>query len=364
MAHAKRQIIVSSQPRLFAQALQLSQPPSTRYQGSKLKLLPWIWENVSNIQFRTVLDAFGGTGSVSYLFKAQGKAVTYNDYLKFNEVIGTALIENSKVNLTDTDIEFLLARNNRTKYDNFISETFAQTYFTDDENVWLDRVCQNVHLLEDKYKQALAFYALFQACIIKRPYNLFHRKNLYIRTANVARGFGNKTTWDKPFEKHFRNFVYEANKAVFDSGVPCRAIKNDALEVPGKYDLVYIDTPYLNKSGVGVDYLDFYHFLEGMTDYSGWADKLNRKKKHLPLKGPLSMWSGSEQILSAFEKLFSRFSDSILVVSYRSDGIPSEEELVKLLKSIKRNVRSVRFGRYKYVLSTNKASDEILLIAS
>lgn len=34
----------------------------------------------------------------------------------------------------------------------------------------------------------------------------------------------------------------------------------DALDVPGDYDLVYVDTPYIPKSGVGVDYLDFYHF--------------------------------------------------------------------------------------------------------
>ena len=35
----------------------------------------------------------------------------------------------------------------------------------------------------------------------------------------------------------------------------------DALDVPGDYDLVYVDTPYIPKSGVGVDYQDFYHFL-------------------------------------------------------------------------------------------------------
>ena len=33
-------------------------PPSTRYQGSKQKLLPWIWGNLSKIPFHTVLDAF------------------------------------------------------------------------------------------------------------------------------------------------------------------------------------------------------------------------------------------------------------------------------------------------------------------
>jgi len=34
------------------------------------------------------------------------------------------------------------------------------------------------------------------------------------------------------------------------------------------YDLIYLDPPYLNSKGVGVDYSDFYNFLEGLCDYS------------------------------------------------------------------------------------------------
>src|SRR5690606_25532811 len=104
-------------------------------------------------------------------------------------------------------------------YPDFIQRTFKDIYFTDEENAWLDRVVWNLnHLLTSPYKQALARFALFQACIIKRPYNLFHRANLYMRTAKVQRSFGNKTTWDTPFEIHFRNFINEANRAVFDNG--------------------------------------------------------------------------------------------------------------------------------------------------
>ncbi|MCB9297121.1 MAG: DNA adenine methylase [Lewinellaceae bacterium] len=43
--------------------------PTTRFQGSKRKILPWIAESLEELEFETVLDGFGGTGSVSYLFK-------------------------------------------------------------------------------------------------------------------------------------------------------------------------------------------------------------------------------------------------------------------------------------------------------
>lgn len=59
--------------------------PTTRYQGSKRKILPWLYECMRNYEFHTVLDAFGGTGMVSYLFKKMGKRVTYNDLFQFNQ---------------------------------------------------------------------------------------------------------------------------------------------------------------------------------------------------------------------------------------------------------------------------------------
>ncbi len=43
--------------------------PTTRYQGSKSKIVEWIWEAVKKINFKSVLDAFGGTGIVGYFLK-------------------------------------------------------------------------------------------------------------------------------------------------------------------------------------------------------------------------------------------------------------------------------------------------------
>jgi len=347
---------------LFDDDPRFARPPTTRYQGSKLKLLPWIWESLRGLKFQTALDAFGGTGCVSYMLKCKGKAVTYNDYLKFNYLIALALIENANTRLSQTDVHSVLGKKPDFKYGDFIARTFANVFFTEEENSWLDVVCQNVPFLDDPFQRAMAYYALFQSCIIKRPYNLFHRKNLCMRTSDVKRSFGNKAAWDTPFETHFRKFVDEANRAVFDSGVPCKAVCHDAIEVSGRYDLVYIDPPYVSKKGIGVDYLDFYHFLEGMVDYASWPGRLNRRKRHLPLTGERSPWSDPRRTCDAFSRLFERYADSILVVSYRSDGIPSEHELAAMLRRVKGNVRVLHYGGYKYALSKNGASREMLLI--
>jgi adenine-specific DNA methylase len=160
--------------------------PTTRYQGSKLKIVEWIWENIKDIEFESVLDAFGGTGVVGYFLKTKGKQVFYNDILKSDYYIGTTLIENDDTRLTDDEIDFLLHPHSDIEYPTFIQDTFSDIYYTDEENRWLDIIIQNIESeLHDFYKKALAYYALFQSCIIKRPYNLFHRKNLYMRTSDV-----------------------------------------------------------------------------------------------------------------------------------------------------------------------------------
>lgn len=356
---------MSRQFSLFKEDDSLFSFPSTRYQGSKNKLLEWIWENIKDLEFETALDAFGGTGSVAYLFKKMGKNVVYNDLLKSNCTIGLALIENDTETLTQEEISSLTARHSAVDYPTFVKDTFHDIYFYDEENEWIDVVVENIRRSKlNKYKKALAFYALFQACIIKRPYNLFHRKNLYMRSAEVKRSFGNKATWDTPFEAHFKTFAREANNYVFSNGKKCKALNLEAMKVPGKHDLLYVDTPYISSKGVGVDYYDFYHFLEGLVDYENWPSLVDYGSKHRRIKPRKSPWTDKKLITDAFDKLFERYKDSKLVVSYRSDGIPSPEDLVSLLKRHKGKRVKLATLNYKYALSINGASSEILCVAN
>ena len=67
------------------------------------------------------------------------------------------------------------------------------------------------------------------------------------------------------------------------------------------------------------------------------------------------------KIYSDFDKLFEKFRDSILVISYRSDGIPSIEELINILRRYKQTIHEIKRKDYKYALSTNEI-EEVLLI--
>lgn len=336
--------------------------PSTRFQGSKAKLVDQIWRSIKDLKFQTALDLFGGTGSVGYMLKTKGKQVYYNDYLAFNTLIGKALIENQAEILNNQDLDFILSQHKSIDYPNFIEKNFKDIYFTDQENQWLDITSTNIRQLKNKYKQALAYFALFQSCLAKRPYNLFHRKNLYLRLSDVKRSFGNKTTWDKPFSQHFLAFAQEANQAVFDNQLDCQAFNADAFNLDLEPDLIYIDTPYISNKGVGVDYKDFYHFLEGLSHYSDWPKLIDQKSKHKKLKTDKSIWSDKNKIEAAFDHLFKKYQKSILVVSYRSDGIPSPQKLQQIMGRYKTKTWEALRSQYQYALSRNGQSEEVLLI--
>ncbi len=336
--------------------------PSTRYQGSKVRLIDWILDRLAPLEFETVLDGFGGTGVVGWHLKRLGKAVTYNDALEFNRRIGAALIENDGERLAASSVEALLAGLESTP-EGFISQTFRGIYFTDDENRWLDGIVPRIDALGSEPLRNLAFAALCQACLIKRPYNLFHRRNLDLRTRSVARSFGNKASWDRPFPDHFRRFAAELSGAVFEGRRLCRSVSSDIAEISGDFDLVYLDPPYLPARTAGVDYRRFYHFLEGLTDLSGWPERVDHQSRHLELQRVRSPWNDRSRVHRSFEGLFERFAGSTLVVSYRSDGTPTIDELIELLRGTGRRVEAHQTDRIQYALSKNRRSREVLLVA-
>lgn len=342
--------------------------PSTRYQGSKRKILPWLFECLERYEFHTVLDAFGGSGMVSCLFKRMDKSVTYNDLYRFNQIIGESIIENNRVYLSDEDINLLLAQNENTN--SFISNNFHSIYYLDEENRWLDNIIYNIEALNSiyngsklKYKKAIAYNALFQSCLAKRPYNLFHRKNLEMRTRDVTRGFGNKTTWDKPFSEHFFSFAKEINNSVYCSSEKCKAICRDVFSIKtGHFDLVYLDPPYLKKCGEdneSSDYLKCYHFLEGLARYNEWPDLIDWETLNKRIKASFAPnYFKPAEANAVFEKLIRKYRNSIIVLSYRYGGTPSIDELTTIMLKYKEHL-DVYDRHYKYALNKQNRDAEL-----
>ena len=320
---------------------QLSKYPSTRYMGSKNKLLDAIWEVSGRFEFDSVLDLFSGSGVVSYMYKCNGKAVTSNDYMAMAATYSKALVENNSVTLSEDEIEGLLSE---VENDHFVEEKFKGLYFSDEDNHLLDNVRTNIKKLADPYKRAIAMTALMRACTKKRPRGIF--------TYTGERYNDGRQDLKKSMEVQFRDAVQTINEAVFNNEKHNVSSWGDSLSLePKHYDLVYIDPPYYTPKSDN-EYVRRYHFVEGLArDWEGVEIQEHTKtKKFKSYPTPFSTRQGAEE---AFDALFKKYQDSILIVSYSSNSEPTKDEMIALMKKYKKNVELVPVD-YKYSFGTRK----------
>ncbi|MFA6111362.1 MAG: DNA adenine methylase [Candidatus Latescibacterota bacterium] len=296
--------------------------------GSKYRLLPWIHTILSGLDFTTALDAFSGSGSVSYLMKAMGKRVTSNDFLNFSATVCRGIIENSSARLEPQDIEFLLSYNPRHR--RFIETTFAGIFYALEDLRFLDRVLWNVQHLDDA-KRAIAISALVRSCVKRQP------RGVFTVAGDPERYKDGRRDLQLSIRDHFVEQVQEYNSAVFSNGHNNEAVHGDVFDVaPDGHDLVYMDPPYVPRADDNC-YMKRYHFLEGLSCYWEGMEILEESKVK-KVKKLYTPFSYRRTAIDAFTKLFRRFAHSTLVLSYSSNGFPDLACLVDLMRRFKQKV--------------------------
>lgn len=334
--------------------------PETKYMGSKQSLLPFIIRSIASLKFGRALDAFSGSACVGYALKELGAETHVNDFLHFAYHIGRATIENNSTLLSSADLAQLTHKNRKAQ--TFVRDTFRGLYFSDSDNEFLDHFWANVQELRSPLKRSLALAAICRAAMKKRPRGIF--------TFTGHKGWDGRRDLKLSMETQFLTAAAQFNAAVFSNGKRNKAFCGDVFEIdPRGYDLVYIDTPYVSPYS-DCDYTRRYHFVEGFCRY--WkgveipSHTQTRKIRSYP-----TAFANKRTAIDAFARLFEHFSRSTLVVSYFSNGIPSRDQMVELLRSVKRKV-VVHEASHRYshgnqnhkVGNNNNAVTEYLFIAS
>lgn len=330
----KQQTLVKLEPQPMPQ--QVSAYPPTRFMGSKSKLLSEIWSVVSQFNVNTVVDLFSGSGVVGYMLKAQGKAVISNDYMAMSATFTKAMVENNSVTLPLDEAQNLLIAHKES--DHFVADTFKGLYYSDEENDLIDTLRTNIAAMKDQYKQAIAMTALIRACTKKRPRGIF--------TYTGHRYDDGRQDLKKSLSQQFIEAVEAVNKAVFDNGKTNYSKHGDAMDLKVENaDLVYIDPPYYSPLSDN-EYVRRYHFVEGLArDWKGVEiQEHTQTKKFKSYPTPFSTRKGAAD---AFDKLFKKFANSILVVSYSSNSQPTQDEMVAIMAKYKEHVEVIPID-YKY----------------
>lgn len=314
--------------------------PPTRYMGSKQSILTEIWDTLKDLPFNTALDAFSGSGCVGYMFKSQGKTVIANDFLKYAYQLANALVANNCDTLSDEDVAQLIATN--PERGDFVQTTYKDLYFSDPDNLFLDNTLANLPKLASPYKRSLALAALSRACIKRRPRGVF--------TYVGDRYDDGRRDLKLTLQEQFVEAVNLLNAAVFDNGQPNIALNQDVFTLDVTPDLAYFDPPYYTQRSDN-DYLRRYHFVEGLCCNWQGVEILHDTKTKKLRKYP-TPFDSRIQVREAFRRLFEKFSKSIIVVSYSSNGLPDRDDLYQMLQAIKGKVE-VREIDYRYSFGTH-----------
>lgn len=159
------------------------------YTGNKKKLVYSMHDVLRkhNLQFQTVLDAFSGSATVSFLFKMMGKQVLANDLLTSSYMNAVAFVENPGIELSDEEKDFLLNHDNPNKgsfvEDNYLGAQFRPkgkdcrfNKFTLKECKHLDNFRANVDELCSRYLEGLSM-AANAAVVLRLPFGNVDQSN-------------------------------------------------------------------------------------------------------------------------------------------------------------------------------------------
>ena len=318
--------------------------PRMRFMGSKYKLAPRLAEVFESLPPGPAVDAFSGSGVVSYTLKATGRDVVSNDQLAFAVAIAQAVVANDDEKLSAEDVARICSPNRDGR--SFIATTFDGLYFPAQDHAFLDAAWSHIDLLAGN-KRALALSALCLAAAWKQPRGVF--------TITTPRYDDGRRQMRMSLEALFREAVEHFNRAVFaGTGTGSRAVLGDVFALdPEGVAVAYLDPPYAPPKD-DTCYIKRYHFLEGLATYWRgqeimWETKTRKlRKRHTP-------FAYKRSIRPALDQVFDHFRDAALVVSYGSNAVPDADELEGMLRRHKRFVRRIEIP-HRYAFGTHAAA--------
>jgi adenine-specific DNA-methyltransferase len=326
--------------------------PEFRYMGSKRRLLPWIHDVLKQIDFEAALDPFSGSGCVAYLLKSMGKRVVATDFLNFSAELAKATIENGTHHLDGPAIKALLRESRRWR-EGFVERTFSGVFYTPEDLRFIDRVLANIPKLGTPYQQSLARASLIRSCLKRQP------RGVFTVSGDLSKYNDGRRDLRLSIEEHFLEQIEVFNAVVFDNGQRNYARKAEVFGYrPSRIDLVYLDPPYVPRADDNC-YIKRYHFLEGLS--CGWQGvEIDYSTKVKKITKRFTPFSYRRTAIDAFDQMFRKFRNQIIVLSYSSNGYPDLEVLTDLLDRYKSKV-TIHRRPHRYHFGTHAGVNRALV---
>jgi adenine-specific methyltransferase len=327
------------------------------YIGSKLSLLPFIFETVESLsnlpKQPSICDMFTGTGIVAKSFKKRNYQVMANDLQYYSYVRAKHFIENNEnlnfinlIKLGITPFEYL---NNLQGRDGFIYNNYApsgtingeytRVYFSDKNAKKIDAIRLKIEEWKEKKLINDSEYFYLIASLIESADKVANTASVYEAFLKKIKKTAQKELTLLPLDIVISNNKTKNQVFNKDANVLIREIKGDIL---------YLDPPYNTRK-----YNTNYHMLETIALYDN--PKIKGKTGVRVDKEKISKYSSKKEARFAFKNLIENADFKYILLSYNDEGIISLEEIEEIMSKYgKYSRKEMKYKRFKADKDSNR----------
>ena len=331
-----------------------------KYAGSKLKILPYIFDMISGIEVDNVLDGFSGSTRVSQALAKSGFKTTSSDISVWSETLAKGYLLNTK---KPSEYKQIIDHLNSLEgYEGWFSEHYGGTIENKEkrpfqlkntkkldairdeiDNLNLDEVSKSVALTSlilalDSVDSTLGHYAAYLADWSPRSHNDIKLKVPLL------------------FQNTRENIVLRGD--IFDT------VKERT------YDLAYFDPPYGSNNEKmppsRVRYNSYYHIWTSviLNDKPKLFGKVNRREDSRD-EVAASVFeefrkdeNGHFIAMQAIRRLINETNSRYILLSYSSGGRATKEELFDIINSAGKLIRALEIDYKKNVMGQMRWTNE------
>ena len=338
-----------------------------RYIGSKLNLLPQLGAAVYERQPKggTFCDVFSGTGAVGRYFKNRF-TVASNDLLYFSHVLQYAGIQlNGEPNFAKIEKEVgepfhHLNTLNVEKF-NYKSDPFVATSFSPYQSGERMYLTEKNALTIDAIRQSIQEW--LDADLISKDGYMYLLASLLESVPSVSNIAGTYGAYLKHWDSRTSKPVFLEPTVLTDNGKENISYNENANDLVRKIsgEVLYVDPPYNGRQ-----YLGNYHVLESIAKYdnpilkgkTGTREDLNK----------VSDYCKKGKVAQSFDDLLANANFDYVFISYSTEGLLSEEELVSIAEkhSDPKKIKVYKFPyrRYSRIKDENKPTVHEIVVSA
>ncbi|MEI6754129.1 MAG: DNA adenine methylase [Paludibacter sp.] len=340
--------------------MEIPKTEGIKYAGSKLKLLPFIFEMVSGLNgIETVLDGFSGSTRVSQAFAQLGYTTTSNDISVWSEVFATCYLKSEKPNAFYKEIIDNL--NNLIGVDGWYTENYGGA----ENEIKKPFQLKNTRKLDAIREEIERLNLLWEdKCVLLT--------SLIYALDKVDNTLGHYVAYLSKWSPRSYNDLQLKLPHRFNTEKKHHVIRDDVFNTVknNRFDLVYFDPPYGSNNEKmppsRVRYAAYYHLWTTIinNDKPQLFGKANRREDSRDdCNGSVfeefrKNESGDFLAMEAMRKLINETNSRYLLLSYSSGGRATKEQLLETISDSGKLLEIKLIDFQKNVMSNMRSTND------